>query len=185
MMNLRALGSRAAIGLSVLLVPACTSDSGGGSDTTGDGGDGGSSGSTTGGGGARATLTLSGAWTYSGEFTGRVVCFWTSAGHFEFEGQAPYLVDIGMEATRDGTFDIPDYTKVMTGQITDPPGNPRIRVSRLQKVGDSSAANYPATTGTITISGTGASGTAKWTGTWAGSSTVDAELHWENCAESR
>jgi hypothetical protein len=105
MMNLRALGSLGAIGLSVLLVPACTSDSGGGSEATGDGG---SSGTT---GGARATLTLNGAWTYSGEFTGRLVCFWTGDGHFEFEGQAPYLVDIGIEGMRDGTFDIPDYTK--------------------------------------------------------------------------
>lgn len=160
----------------VVLVAGCTS-----------GDDAGSSGATDGGAtstaAAHATLTLTGAWTYSGEFTGHLVCLWRSDGHFEFEGQAPYLVDVGIEALRDGTFDIPDYTKVMTGQITDPPGNPKIRVSRLQKVGDATAANYPATTGTITIAGSGASGTAKWTGTWTGS-TVNAELHWENCAQS-
>jgi hypothetical protein len=175
-MNFRAFGSLVAI---VFFVSACTSDDTGGS-SPGTGADGGSSA-----GGRRATLTLTGAWTYSGELTGKVVCFWNNEGHFEFEGQAPYLVDVGIESLRDGTFDIPDYTKVMTGQIMDPPGNPKIRVSRLEKVGDSSAANYAATSGTITISGSGGTGTAKWTGSWAGSSTVNAELHWENCEQAQ
>jgi hypothetical protein len=171
-MNFRSLGATVFF---VLFVAACSSDDNAGSSAAGDGG------ATS---GHRATLTLTGAWTYSGEFTGRVVCFWNRDGHFEFEGQAPYLVDVGIESLRDGTFDIPDYTKVMTGQITDPPGNPRIRVSRLEKVGDPNAANYAATSGTITISGSGANGTAKWSGTWAGTG-VNAELHWESCEQAQ
>jgi hypothetical protein len=130
---------------------------------------------------AHATLTLTGTWTYSGQFSGHLVCFHSDSGHFEFEGQQPYLVDITVDGLQNGTFTIPNYTRLMTGQVQVPSGQPKIKVSRLQKVGDSQALNFPADGGSIDIGGSGASGTAKWTSTGGGAGNVTAEVHWENC----
>jgi hypothetical protein len=136
-------------------------------------------------GGPAATLVLTGSWAYNGPFSGHFVCFHSGDGHFELEGQQPYLTDITIEGLTEGTFDIPNYTKAMTGQIHDPSGAPKIRVSRLEKVGDPSASSYPAESGTITIEHGGDSGVAKWTSTGGGAGNVTAEVHWSGCkAES-
>jgi hypothetical protein len=134
------------------------------------------------GGTKRATLKLTGTWSYDGEFSGHLVCFHEDdTKRFEFEGQQPYLVDIVIEGVQDGTFDIPNYTKVMTGQIHDAAGAPKIRVSRLAKVGDAQALNFAADAGSITIAGSGANGSAKWTSSGNGTGNITAEVHWENC----
>jgi hypothetical protein len=130
---------------------------------------------------AHATLTLTGTWTFSGDFTGHLVCFHSDSGHFEFEGQQPYLVDITVDGLQNGTFAIPNYTRLMTGQVQVAAGQPKIKVSRLQKVGDAQALNFPADDGSIVIEGSGASGTAKWTSSGGGSGNITAEVHWANC----
>jgi hypothetical protein len=132
-------------------------------------------------GGKAAQLKLSGTWTYNGPLTGHLVCFHSSSGHLEMEGQQPYLVDLIIDGLQDGTFAIPDYLKVMTRQIQDPPGAPKVRLSRLQKVGDPSAASFPPGTGTVTIADGGATGTATWTSDGGGAGTITAELHWQGC----
>jgi hypothetical protein len=181
MRNLRL--AAVAVGLAAMLtVTACGSSASGGSHTSG--------GSQTSGGtqqpaasGPAGTLVLTGSWTYNGPFSGHFVCFHSADGHFELEGQQPYLADINIEGVADGTFDIPNYMKAMTGAVHDPAGAPKIRLSRLQKVGDSSAANYPADAGTITIEHGGDSGVAKWTSTGGGAGNITAELHWTGCTE--
>jgi hypothetical protein len=142
------------------------------------------SGNNTGASGTKgATLKLTGAWTYDGPLTGHFVCFHSSNGHFELEGQQPYLVDIEIEGLADGTFTVPDYLKLMTGQITVPAGQPKIKISRLEKVGDSSAASFITQSGTITIENGGTKGVATWSGTNNRDSgqTVNAELRWHDC----
>ena len=162
---------------------ACGGDSNGGGNPAGGGSTaprpGGSS--TPASTAAHATLTLTGTWTFSGDFTGHLVCFHSDAGHLEFEGQQPYLVDITVDGLQNGTFAIPNYTRLMTGQVQVAAGQPKIKVSRLQKVGDAQALNFPADDGSIVIEGSGASGTAKWTSSGGGTGNITAEVHWANC----
>ena len=136
--------------------------------------------------GAGAEVTLTGTWTYSGPLTGHFVCFHNEAGHLELEGQQPYLVDLSIDRLANGTFEVPDYTKLMTGQTTAAADRPKIKVSRLEKVGDSAATSFLTNSGSITINDNGTNGTATWkaTSNLDPSDTITAELHWHDCQPS-
>ena len=124
-----------------------------GSTTTSGGG----AGSGASSGEVSATATATGTASFDGPVTGRIVCTHSSSGRLSFESQGSPQIELQVDKAANGTIDVLDQYKVMTGSLSYPAGAESIESASFQL--DSNGTQYLATGGKLTLSDDGGSGT--------------------------